>query len=380
MVEGSWRDRYNGSPAPGTGSNDNNTAAADNTQTAASAGTVPDDPKAPMITSSKSEVLRQADRISDISQRFRAPGLLLFGASACILGFAFITVIGMVDFYTQKRNESLRLPYESGNGYFPATVSEMVHNQESPGGRVFHTFGMMAGVCIFMSWYPIHLRNVYTGPDCIPFFGVYWTTTRQLLPAMGLWLLIGVNTYPTPVAMNSAGKTKMGCVFLHLVGAGMMFLGYLVCEMKCLALLGFSRSKNWKLIGSSEYRWRTALAMVILISFSMFSFIQVSMTMLKKSDYLKEGVDVWAFKGDIITSSDGQKHRIMADPQIVNTASGMFLKMKIASFVCEDVAGLAMVLSHIAIWYFCEERHHQYGDYDLEAVIPRSHDDRYRQE
>jgi len=275
-----------------------------------------------------------------------------------------------VDFYTEKTNTSLRLPYDSGNGYFPATVSEMVHNQESPGGRVFHTFGMMAGVCIFTSWYPVHLRNVYTGSDSIPFFPVYWTTVRQLLPAMGLWLLIGVNTYPAPVAMNSAGKTKMGCVFLHLMGAGMMFLGYLACELKCLGLLGFHKTKAWEATTTSERRWRTALAVVILISFTSFATLQVGMSYFKDTEWLRDGVDKWALRGDYVKSADGKEQRIMADPQIVDTASGMYLQLKIASFVCEDIAGLALVLSHIAIWYFCEERHHNYGDYDLEAVVP----------
>lgn len=308
----------------------------------------------------------------EISPRFYAPGLLLFGAGSCIVGFISISIIGVIDFYGRVMNESLRTPYPSGNGYFPATVSEMVHNQESPGGRVFHTFGMMAGVCIFTSWYPIHLRNVYTGADHLPLIRVYWTTCRQIVPPMGLWLLIGVNTYPGPVAINSVGHTKLACVFLHLVGAGMLFVGYLVCEMKCLGLCLFRAPKATKDVIKPRERFvRVLLSWTILAFFTLFCGLQVTLAFSKQGPdkSLICCMDKWAFKGDEVTTWDGRNMTIMASPQIVDTATGSFLKLKIASFVCEDAAGLAVVLSHLAVWYFCEERHKEHGSIELEPIL-----------
>eukprot|EP00413_Alexandrium_margalefii_P049779 CAMPEP_0204606834 /NCGR_PEP_ID=MMETSP0661-20131031/59333_1 /ASSEMBLY_ACC=CAM_ASM_000606 /TAXON_ID=109239 /ORGANISM="Alexandrium margalefi, Strain AMGDE01CS-322" /LENGTH=317 /DNA_ID=CAMNT_0051618193 /DNA_START=71 /DNA_END=1024 /DNA_ORIENTATION=+ len=302
--------------------------------------------------------------VEAVDSRYRSPGLLIFGASSAVLGFITITVIGLIEFMVKTRNSALHREYPSGNGYWPSTVSEMVHDQESPGGKLFYTFGLIAGVCIFQSQYPFHLRNVYTGNEKVWGTRVYWTTFRQICPSMGLWLLIGVNTYPTQIALDSPGYTKMFCVFLHLTGAGMMFVGYMVCELKCLHLKKYS-SHSFIDIEPKELRFRTFLAWTILVGFIFFCFTQVLLNVAKKSNVCCP--DVWKMKGSVVHNEHGHK-MLLTETQLVNTASDMFLKIKVASFIFEDVAGVALVLSHLAIWYFSEERHVEYGNQRLKEV------------
>uniref|UniRef100_A0A7S4QRH3 Uncharacterized protein n=2 Tax=Alexandrium monilatum TaxID=311494 RepID=A0A7S4QRH3_9DINO len=294
-----------------------------------------------------------------VDQRYRAPAFLIFGAGSAVLGFITISVIGVIDFHVLTRNKTLDMDYPSRNGYWPSTVSEMVHNHESPGGKLFYTFGMIAGVCIFVSQYPFHLRNVYTGDETVPGTTMYWTSFRQLVPSMGLWLLIGVNTYPTQIALSSTGHTKMFCVFLHLLGAGMLFVGYMVSELKCLGMFKFQKHR-YLAIETREHRARTVLAWLILTGFVSFCVMQVLLNVVKKLKVCCP--DEWVMKGERI---NGER---MSQPEIVNTASGTFLMIKVLSFVFEDVAGCALVLSHLAIWYYCEERHVDYGEQMLQEV------------
>uniref|UniRef100_A0A7S2HUB7 Uncharacterized protein n=1 Tax=Alexandrium andersonii TaxID=327968 RepID=A0A7S2HUB7_9DINO len=299
-----------------------------------------------------------------VDQRYRAPGLLIFGASCAVLGFLLITVIGGIEFKLLTTNRDLKVKYDSGHGYWPSTVSEMVHDHGSPGGKLFYTFGLIAGVCIFASQYPFHLRNVYTGDETVLNTSIYWTTFRQIVPSMGLWLLIGVNTYPTTIALNSVGLLKMFCVFLHLLGAGMMFVGYMFCELKCLGLLGF-RLHHPLAIEKTERRVRVFLAWTILLGFFLFCAMQVLLNVAKKLDICCG--DKWALKGQSVKDTRGHRH-FLTSPEIIDTAKGWFLIIKIASFVFEDVAGLALVFSHIAVWYFSEERHVKYGEVRLREI------------
>lgn len=305
-------------------------------------------------------LLSSSHEVVSLENRYRSPGLLIFGSCSAILGFVLITVIGLIEFFCVHSNAGLKKDYESGNGYWPSTVSEMVYNNDSPGGKLFYTFGLIAGVCIFQSSYPFHLRNVYTGEAKVPGTPIYWTTFRQLGPSMGLWLLVGVNTYPTTVALQSRGFTKMFCVLLHLMGAGMMFVGYMVCEIQCL------RSPEVApFIEPRERKVRQTLAILILGGFVLFCATQCFLNVAKKLDICCG--DEWLLKGEHYTDHNDEPH-LVSNPEIVNTASGTFLLIKIISFICEDVAGLALVFSHVAIWYFCEERQFDYGKETLKEV------------
>mmetsp|Transcript_99143 Transcript_99143/g.136342 ORF Transcript_99143/g.136342 Transcript_99143/m.136342 type:complete len:124 (-) Transcript_99143:23-394(-) len=53
---------------------------------------------------------------------------------------------------------------------------------------------------------------------------------------------------------------------------------------------------------------------------------------------------------------------------LMNTATGTYLIVKMASFMSEVIAGLALIGSHLVIWYYCEERHVEFGMDQLSAV------------
>eukprot|EP00927_Polykrikos_kofoidii_P078900 TRINITY_DN7569_c0_g1_i2.p1 TRINITY_DN7569_c0_g1~~TRINITY_DN7569_c0_g1_i2.p1 ORF type:complete len:390 (-),score=65.85 TRINITY_DN7569_c0_g1_i2:61-1179(-) len=307
----------------------------------------------------------------EIPLRFRSASLMIFGAFSCCLAFVFILVIGMIEFFVVKKN-TFGVDYASGLGYFPSTVSEMVHVADSPAGKVFFTFGLISGGCLLVSFYPFMMRNVYTGYETVSIFPVYWTTVRHIVVPMGIWLLIGVNTYPLPVAKASPGGTMYFCCFLHLCGAGMMFVGYMLCEMKCMALCCFSHVSTidnlFLSIEGRERSVRRCLAITCAVGFVLFVFSQFAIAAAGSA-----GNDViccsdkWVMPGTIYVTPDG-KEREIGSPTVVDTASGLYLGLKLISFFTEVIAGLAIVFSHLAVWHYCEERHADVGLAPLEKV------------
>lgn len=152
--------------------------------------------------------------VPEISWRFRCPTLMIAALLCGFAAFGTILILQIVEFNSKKGNVLFGLDhrYESGFGYWPPTVSESVHDSESPQGKIFYTFLLMFFLGAFLSWYPYNLRNVYTGPEMVPCLCIYWTTVRQYIPSMGCLLLIGVTTYPPPVASASPGKLYEACV------------------------------------------------------------------------------------------------------------------------------------------------------------------------
>mmetsp|Transcript_135777 Transcript_135777/g.290356 ORF Transcript_135777/g.290356 Transcript_135777/m.290356 type:complete len:234 (-) Transcript_135777:149-850(-) len=228
---------------------------------------------------------------------------------------------------------------------------------------------MISGACIFVSMYPYHLRNVYTGNEKVWPTSIYWTTVRQMLIPMGVWLFIGVNTYPAPLALASPGYTKLWCIALHGIGAGTVFVGYTVCEMKCLGLLGFRRRDDFLAIEGKERHVRTLLAYMIVVFFCLFATFQCLIVFGPRYISLC-CADVWGSAGmeAMQKTQQGLVPMILEQPQLLDTATGYLFLCKVASFICEDVFVMSMVFSHIAIWYYCEERHVEYGDTQLKEV------------
>lgn len=54
--------------------------------------------------------------------------------------------------------------------------------------------------------------------------------------------------------------------------------------------------------------------------------------------------------------------------ELYNTASGYFLLVKVGSYATEVLAGLSLLASHLAVWYYCEERQVEYGLAKLKEV------------
>eukprot|EP00928_Gymnodinium_smaydae_P070362 TRINITY_DN54207_c0_g1_i1.p2 TRINITY_DN54207_c0_g1~~TRINITY_DN54207_c0_g1_i1.p2 ORF type:complete len:399 (+),score=68.21 TRINITY_DN54207_c0_g1_i1:38-1198(+) len=305
---------------------------------------------------------------TDIPVRYRSPTLLMIGSVFGIMGFVVAFVLGVIEFFTAKTND-FGQEFASGYGYWPSTVSEMVHNWNSPEGRIFFGFCLIASLLIFQSWYPYELRNVYTGPETIVIFGrplMYWITFRQVIPVVGLLQLICVSTVPP----DQAHGVDYGSVAVHLMGAFMMFIGYMVAELKCLRVCGFSSDfeEDYLDIETEERVVRIVLMWVVTVFYVAFCAFQgymiaddvLQLDTCCKDEYFKPTFNMTTASGAVYTYSE--------KTIVVNTASGAWLFVKFASFMTEVVAGLAIIFSHLVLWYYCEERKVDFATSQLREV------------
>lgn len=307
----------------------------------------------------------------NISTRFRCPTLLLWGSISGIAGFILAFFVGLIDYKINTTSE-LGIPYPSGNGYWPSTVSEMVHDWNSPQGRIFFGLCLISVWLIFNSWYPFELRNVFTGNEQMGrlFCSIYWITFRQAVPVMGLLLLICVSTVPADVA----DITDEFSVAVHLLGAFLMFIGYIVAELKCLEFCGFKGKfeQEYLSIEPDERVCRIIVMVVVLIFYIAFCVFQGVMIVAPTDDklcchdkYLAKVVNLTLANSSVAFNAKA----------MVDTASGNYLWVKMASFTTEVIAGLALIFSHIVIWYYCEERHVEFGAMKLAEVYDEGHDE-----
>lgn len=323
--------------------------------------------------------------VPEISLRYKAPGLLFVGSVAALCAFLGTFLVTFIQFFRVNGSEILGIQYESGNGYWPETVSESVHNRNSPAGKIFFTGCLIAAIMFFLSWYPYSLRNVYTGPETTCCGQMYSTTCRQYVPYIGLLMLIGISTYPQSVAHETAGAQV--CVVLHLAGAGMMFVGYMLAEFKCLEFCGMKHQdidadgnpKEYKYLSieGTEYKVRSCLASGIGACFTIFLVFQ-GLLMLPTGT-APCCYDTWILGGSWYNLTDPQDgtitHNLLQISHVNNTASGGMLGFKLGSYFAEVLAGLFLIGSHFAIWFFCEERMVDFGESHLEMVYDDRDDD-----
>jgi len=271
----------------------------------------------------------------------KATSLLWMGSLSGLLGFVFAFFLGLIKYFEGVDT------FESGNGFFPPTVSEMVHDPGSAAGKCFFAFELIGAICIFLSWYPFELRNVYIGDDLKTPFGLSWVTGRQYMPPIGMMIVACVPTTPAAQA-DLADQVTVG---VHCLGAGMMFIGYIFLEGRTLAW-GIWKDSNVPLrINPREWWVRCVILTGVLHGFCCFIAFQAIMI----PDLGLCCFDEWAPK-------EGYEK-----VQLVNTASGWILFFKIGSYFGEVVSGLCLIASHMAIWYYCEERR-----VDLVETIPVS--------
>mmetsp|Transcript_79286 Transcript_79286/g.208244 ORF Transcript_79286/g.208244 Transcript_79286/m.208244 type:complete len:356 (+) Transcript_79286:85-1152(+) len=292
----------------------------------------------------------QAER-HECAERKQSAKLLLTGSISGLLGFLFAFLIGFIKSETGDRYDCNGKPFPSGRGYFPATVSEMVHDPTDPAGKVFFCFEFVGALLIFMSWYPTRLRNVYVGDDIkIPCIGMSWVTFRQFVPAPGMMMLSVITTVPFPTAHVG----DYFCISLHLLGAFMMFVGYFVVEAKSVGWGPFiGGALRYKLHETrSGLAWRRTCLTGIFWTYSLFLVLQI--TLCFKLPFIADGdYDKWHYDATI--------RKIV----LVNTAKLPVKLIKIISYCSEVVCGLFLIASHMVIWYYCEERF-----YDLPEELP----------
>jgi len=284
-------------------------------------------------------------------ERKKCAALLFFGAIFGFLGFAFAFIIGFMKFLRPAESE-FHEKFPSGYGYFPSTVSEMVHNPQEPAGKCFFAFEFVGAFFIFMSWYPWELRNVYIGDTfSMPFLSISWSMFRQFIPPAGMMLVATVTT--TPFAQ--ATELDAFCIGIHLTGAVMLFAGYAVVEAHTIGFLVKQHESTERAMGKKERRLRKFCLTGIIACYAAFCTIQ-GIVLLPLEKYGGKN-DVWEERRFTLPTG----HH-MAQMVLIDTASGFVLALKIASYACEVFCGLFLIASFLTIWYFCEERHSDLKD------------------
>mmetsp|Transcript_60238 Transcript_60238/g.127604 ORF Transcript_60238/g.127604 Transcript_60238/m.127604 type:complete len:388 (-) Transcript_60238:246-1409(-) len=273
-------------------------------------------------------------------ERKRSAKMLFAGAVSGLLGFLFALTIGIIREQTFGKRDALGNPFPSGRGYFPETVSEMVHDPTRPEGKCFFAFCFVGALFIFFSNYPMLLRNVYTGDDIKGCFGISWPTYRQYVPAPGMMLLSIVTVTP----QAQADTLDQICVALHLVGASMLFIGYFICEAHTIAWRCCrSKVKHRVLETKHGLRQRRICLWLIAVFYLSFLIFEVLLS-IGEPFYGPDDGDEWG-------TLPGVKGKTLVD-----TATLKVKLLKVGSYSCEVLSGLSLIASHLVIWYHCEER------------------------
>jgi len=321
-------------------------------------------------------------------RRLQSTTFLLMGALSGIMGFAFAGFLGI---YKYKNDAILAGTnfrgdlFESGRHFHPATVSEMVRDYHSPEGKIFYAFGILASVCILVSAYPWCLRNVFIGHDhsrlIRPLCGsagerpiwVNLISLRQFLPPVGLMMVVCITVTTGPRTFCEAVAAG-----LHTVGAVLMFVAYIAFEFHALwwsPVLYVRGLERW------FRKWLAILALICSVGFQLCGLCS---TILQKScvgglcsckssaPFTELCVDKW----QVPTLDDIAYSRNMSyygawvreataledkEELLLNTASGWYLVLKMATYWLEVCAGLFLLTSHLVIWYFCPERNVELG-------------------
>lgn len=272
----------------------------------------------------------------DGHERKRTAALLWLGSVFGLLGFLFAFVIGSMKFLNPESDEGHSFP--SGRGYFPPTVSEMVHDPRDPAGKAFFAFEFLAALFIFISWYPWELGNVYMGDDEVACCGISWPMLRQFIPAPGMMLVATVTS--TPIAQ--ANILDWFTITIHLTGAMMMFVGYVIVEGKTLGWGGFTMPATNVRIEGFERHIRVLCLNGVCFWYCTFFALQIFLGI--------PGLPVCC-------NDKWQKNMTTHKVVLVDTASGPLLMLKVLSYVSEVICGLSLICSHLCIWYYCKERH-----------------------
>jgi len=291
-----------------------------------------------------------SDRIDYLEgfERKKTAALLFFGAVFGFLGFAFAFVIGLLTFLHPFLSDSHR-EFNSGYGYFPATVSEMVHDPSKPAGKCFFAFEFVGAIFIFTSWYPWHLRNVYFGDDMtIPGLPISWVMFRQFVPQAGMMLVATVTS--TPFAQ--ATLLDYFCISIHLTGAVMLFAGYAAVEVFSVGWGPFRQPPvAEKTVKGIEKRLRKFCLNGILFWYAIFCVLQ-GVLLLPLERFIGGHNDEWV----PMETKDKYGH-VVWEVALKDTASGFILMLKILSYTSEVLCGLCLIASFLVIWFYCHERH-----------------------
>jgi hypothetical protein len=282
--------------------------------------------------------------------RKRSAAMLWFGALFGFLGFGFAFLIGFWKFVSPQLSE-FHQQFPSGWGYFPATVSEMVHDPNDPAGMCFFAFEFIGALLIFSSWYTFELQNVYVGnSDLVPLIRlvpctqISWSMFRQFVPSLGMMLVATVTSAP----FAQASALDRVCISIHLTAAVMLFAGYAVCEAWNIGFC--NKGSSIPTLKKAEVIVRKLFLAGIIWFYLGFCILNVALLM-PLDKYGLGKMDRW--EPQTITHQDGS---VFKEVVLVDTASGGVLFLKIVCYLCEVGCGLSLVGSLASIFHFCNER------------------------
>lgn len=289
--------------------------------------------------------------------RRRATSMLCLGAVFGMLGFLVAASLGMWLTYQGRGLNLDGHPFPSGEAYWPSSVSEMVNDPTNPSGKCWMCFELLAALCIWLSWYPWELRNVYVGGD-LKFFGVPFLHWRAFVPPFGLLMVVLIPLSTRDDFANSLASA------IHLIGAVMMLGGHGLFEVYTLACAEFVR------IGRRERQLRWIWCICCLVAGLGFAIcgqlLEHSKGSLCCGDVLRIPTD------DDIESARANGHTGLAlrnamaqetgEALLFDTAAGTILFLKYLRYWCEVAAGFSMIFGLITIWYFCPERRLELGN------------------
>merc|ERR1740121_1102154 len=164
----------------------------------------------------------------------------------------------------------------------------------------------------------------------------------------------------TTVEMANAKIADLFCVFLHLLGGFMFFVGYILAEGHAIGWACFSRGLPLFQRHDREesLRIRKFMLTMVAIFYTIFIILQVVLV-------LKPSMLVPVSDDDKWETSPYHKAKVLVD-----TAHTGVQLLKIFSYASEVICGLFLIASHMVIWYFCEERHYDLPE-ELETLAQK---------
>lgn len=290
------------------------------------------------------------DRAALVSRRWAA-SLLLSGAVSGFCSFFFALLFGVFRTFSGAQEAACFLGQRcpSGRSYHADTVSELVSQENSPSRNIFYAFATIACICLVTSRYPWELKNVYTGDTSIG-------ALRAVLPPLGMLTVAMLPVVPKPSRTSLA--LTMVCS-IHTFGAVVFVAGYLLLE-------SWSLYKLWWKLTRPEREVRTACVIAGTVCITIFEiagglpnfidlccpdqYMATEDAMLPMCGHVGHMNASCQVALDVLTRSYGNH-------VLIDSAHGAALTLKKIAFWSETGAGVFIVVSHLLIWYFCEERH-----------------------
>jgi hypothetical protein len=303
----------------------------------------------------------------DNQMRKRAASLLAASAVMGLCGIAVVTALGLHRVFTTEQFNMNGEPFPSGKAYFPACISEMVYDPDTPSGKAFIAFMLPAAIAMMISWYPYQLRNVFIKGNARPTHLCFseahlmptWNDLRVFIPPIGLMLVALIQSTPEGLM----GYRENIAEQIHANGAMAMIGSHCIFEFNALLRADMPLTRCERAV-----RWFLSIcALLFGVGFAITCQLYSRATDL--------GIcckDVWetpgsgnaerAIANEHVYVAEMDYHRMeYGKKMLVDTAHDWALGLKYMEFFCEVLSVFFFALGLLAMWFFCEERNVEYS-------------------